>query len=1030
MIFERLANFIVKRHKLILVAWVLVLLVSMPLAARVGEVTSYQQESSGTTGQSESERAQAILDAQYPRVIANSSLAIVIEAQNVTGPEMRDLLLAMEARVAADADIAYLEQDQPGAFPKAFVTVYTAQAFVLEQAASGLSAGLYQTEAMVNQTARMFYGIPAMHASTWAMATNESANVTVRDEEAFQATSVSVAAMVAGMDPQTAAMTLGYLQAFVGAWNATAAEPGLVADPMARADAAAGQAAPAFIDYLGLPAGQAQVMGAVVASFNVSTFSDAAAVHAFSIGMVGAGASITDLAFLEGVYAIGPLAALPPAEATAQVRAFVRDVVMPNGTLDTYPVKLPSALRSGFVSLDNKVTIVSATFTKGEEYVDENGERPIMDNVEVLRSILKDLRGPHPVPGLRTYVTGGPALSSDLERTAFGDISIIEFVTIPLLIVLMGLFFRSVLTPVIPLGAVMIALGLSQAVVFVVGYYIASVDSQVTTMLFTILMGVGTDYSIFIIGRFREERIKGADRDDAVRTAVTWAGESITTSGATVMIAFFSLGIADYSMIKVMGLVMGMSILMALLVSLTLVPSLLMLVGNRVFWPNNKERFERYARRIVERRQRGEHGYFYKAASFSTRHAKVVVLAAVLVSIPTVYIFFTNETSYDFIGVMPEVESTQGMKAMTSGFGAGRLMPTDVVLVFGSAVRSPDGNLSVTNLAAVEAVSAKLAAEPLVREVSGPTRPYGKPIDLGDLGSMDATELQKVHEFIGIDNRTVHLSVALDAEPTSNKAIDGVPALRSAVRAAASGAGVPGGLEVLVGGASAGTYDVKDLMDAQFRQMELVVIVGIFLVLLVVLGSVFLPLFAILSIGMSITWSYAATYLIFQQWLGVPILFMVPLILFIMLMGLGMDYNIFILTRIREEVAKGKDNETAIVDAVDWTGGIITALAIIMGGAIGAMMLSSTKMLAEFGFCLSFAILLDAMVVRTYIVPAAMKLLGRWNWWAPGRLQRVRRGEKRARTAKAVAAASAATGATGGASAVELGTDDPDGKLP
>jgi len=116
----------------------------------------------------------------------------------------------------------------------------------------------------------------------------------------------------------------------------------------------------------------------------------------------------------------------------------------------------------------------------------------------------------------------------------------------------------------------------------------------------------------------------------------------------------------------------------------------------------------------------------------------------------------------------------------------------------------------------------------------------------------------------------------------------------------------------------------------------------------------------------------------------------VPLILFIMLMGLGMDYNIFILTRIREEVAKGKDNTTAIVDAIDWTGGIITALAIIMGGAIGALMLSSTKMLAEFGFCLAFAILLDAMIVRTYIVPAAMQLLGKWTWWAPGRLQRVR----------------------------------------
>jgi len=114
-----------------------------------------------------------------------------------------------------------------------------------------------------------------------------------------------------------------------------------------------------------------------------------------------------------------------------------------------------------------------------------------------------------------------------------------------------------------------------------------------------------------------------------------------------------------------------------------------------------------------------------------------------------------------------------------------------------------------------------------------------------------------------------------------------------------------------------------------------------------------------------------------------------------MLMGLGMDYNIFILTRIREEVHNGKSDEEAIVDAVDWTGGIITALAIIMGCAIGVLMLSSTKMLAEFGFAITFAILLDAMVVRTYIVPAVMKLLGKWNWYAPGPLQRERKEMKR-----------------------------------
>ena len=163
---------------------------------------------------------------------------------------------------------------------------------------------------------------------------------------------------------------------------------------------------------------------------------------------------------------------------------------------------------------------------------------------------------------------------------------------------------------------------------------------------------------------------------------------------------------------------------------------------------------------------------------------------------------------------------------------------------------------------------------------------------------------------------------------------------------------------------------------------------------MIVLGSMLLPAFAIVSIAMSISWSFAATVLVFGVWLGKPILFLIPLILFVMLMGLGMDYNVFILTRIREEVHKGKGTKEAVVDAVDWTGGIISALALIMAGAFGSMMISSNTMLQEFGFALSVAILLDAMVVRTYIVPAAMVLMGKKAWWAPGRLQREGRAEK------------------------------------
>jgi RND superfamily putative drug exporter len=312
-------------------------------------------------------------------------------------------------------------------------------------------------------------------------------------------------------------------------------------------------------------------------------------------------------------------------------------------------------------------------------------------------------------------------------------------------------------------------------------------------------------------------------------------------------------------------------------------------------------------------------------------------------------------------------------------------------MVFDQQVLMQDGSYNTSVLQTIEDVSAALAGKTIVREVDGPTRPYGTTIDYNNIANISANDLSKMHEFIGQDNKTVRLSFVLESQPTSKKAVDSVPELRSTVENALSGKDVN---EAYVGGSTAGMYDVMISMGSEFNQMEIIVIIGIFIILVIVLGSLLLPAFALISIGMSISWSFAATFLIFQNWLGVPILWLIPLILFIMLMGLGMDYNVFILTRIREEVHKGKSDEDAIVDAVDWTGGIITALAIIMGSAIGVLMLSSTKMLAEFGFAIAFAILLDAMVVRTYIVPAVMKLLGKWNWYAPGPLQRERRETK------------------------------------
>ena len=979
MIFERLGNIIVRRYKLILILWIIGVLVCTPLIMNANQVVTYQQQTF-STGQSDSDKASAILTKQFPTSTSNSTMIIVVETDDVSSPQLRDFILNLEHQIKSDSSLQYFEANTPGAFPKDLISVYTVQNYVLTQAVPGINAGMYQTIGMV----KLVWGIPALYLQLYLKSFGINRRATAKMNAMIQE--------MGGGDPQTTQFLTEYFSLFHTSWLADRFHLRWVLRPQLRAERAARSAVANLASSSGIPSAESQMLLAIANTFSIKTFMDEQLEREFAVNSIAKSANITDTKFLYEIYDLGNLANISSENRNATVQNFVSTVVIPNGTLDTYPIQLPADMRSSFVSPDGHVTIISLAFTKSAEWVDSNKTKPIIENVKKIRTIISNLKETENVQDLATYVSGDAPISLDIEESVTKDFSLIEFVTIPVLIILMGLFFRSILTPVLPLGAVMVAVGLGQAVVYTVGTFVAGVDSNITTMLFSILMGVGTDYSIFIIARFREERIKGASREEAVKTSVTWAGESITTSGTTVIIAFMSLGIASYSMIRVMGFVMGLSILVALLISLTLVPSLLMLIGNRVFWPNNKERFKNHAKRIMERRVAGKHGYFYKAASFSVKHAKAIILVAVLISLPATYIYATAETSFDFIGTMPKVESIQGMNAMTAGFGAGRIFPSTIVIVFDQPVLMQDGSYDTSALQTIEQASAALAGNPVVHEVDGPTRPYGATVDYAHITALSANDQSTIRGFIGQDNRTVRLTFVLNAAPSSKEAVDSVRELRSAVDSTLSGKGVQ---EAYVGGYTAGLYDIMMSMGNEFNQMEILVVIGIFIVLVIVLGSLILPVFAVLSIMLSISWSFAATFLIFQSWLGVPILWLIPLILFIMLMGLGMDYNIFILTRIREEVHKGKSDEEAIVDAVDWTGGIITALAIIMGCAIGVLMLSSTKMLAEFGFAITFAILLDAMVVRTYIVPAAMKLLGKWNWYAPGPLQRERKEMKK-----------------------------------
>src|SRR2546427_190382 len=585
------------------------------------------------------------------------------------------------------------------------------------------------------------------------------------------------------------------------------------------------------------------------------------------------------------------------------------------------------------------------------------------------------------------------AAQSSANQTLWGDTLSEILSQYPKLILL------AIVTPFIPLATVGMALLMAEGGLYLIGKYIIPIQDTTTTFLFTIMLGVGTDYAIFLMARYREERVEGRDKAQAIQTSITWSGESIATSATTVIIAFGAMTLTSFTLLRSIGVGLGFGVLIALLVSLTLTPSLILIAGDKIFWPTSGKRFEAYAARSRKRRVERP-GYFRRAASFSVRRPVLVLGLALIISIPAIYIALTGSTSYDFAAGLPQAESVKGITVLEQSFGAGQIGPTQVLVQFPVPILV-NGNLTTGAQASLEKLSQNIASLSNVKEVTEPTRPNGIPVNATNMVGLTPEERQAILGSIGKDNRTAMLTALFADEPFTQNSLNTVTQIRNLITSLQNSDSSLAQDTILVGGASASTLDFADETVDQFNTIRILTDAAISVVLLVVLGLYPLAITWIVSIVLSIICASGATLLFFNNVLQSGVLFIIPLVLFLLLYGIGMDYNIFILTRIREEAQKGKEAHQAVVDAVDRTGGIITALALILAGALGSLLLSSNRLLEGFGFAIALAVVLDAMVVRTYLVPAGMSLLGRRAWWGPNRLRRVRFEKNNEASAKA-----------------------------
>ncbi|MCQ2085652.1 MAG: MMPL family transporter, partial [archaeon] len=276
-----------------------------------------------------------------------------------------------------------------------------------------------------------------------------------------------------------------------------------------------------------------------------------------------------------------------------------------------------------------------------------------------------------------TYVTGTGAMSYDTMQSTSRDLSIVDPIAIFMIIVLVGLFFRSFVASAAAPSVIGIALAIVLGLIYFVGQ-VLSISSSVEIILVVSMLGAGCDYCIFILSRYREERRSGKEHIEACRQAIMWAGESVATSGLAVMCGFGAMSICSFGMVSNMGIVLAMGILVAIFAALTLMSSVLTLVGDKLFWPTGaaSPKLEKgYLRAFGNLAVK----YFTSSTRFSIKHAEAIVVATILFTVPMVYVYATAENSYDMIGSMMNGESNDGMTIMQDFLGGGNVMPNYVV---------------------------------------------------------------------------------------------------------------------------------------------------------------------------------------------------------------------------------------------------------------------------------------------------------------------------------------------------------------
>ncbi len=612
-----------------------------------------------------------------------------------------------------------------------------------------------------------------------------------------------------------------------------------------------------------------------------------------------------------------------------------------------------------------------------------------------------DEQRPELSSGLRLGVTGSAVVGHDINTAANESIENTTWMTVFLVVVILLIVYRSPLLAMIPLVTIALSVVVSLRSVAMltkfpdIGFQVINITK---VFVVVVLFGAGTDYCLFLIARYTEELKRGRSRVEALRHSIEQVGGALVASAGTVIVGLGMLFFSNFAKIKYTGPTIAVSLAVALLASLTMAPSMLALLQGAIYWPFREAHREGGpADDDSDFDEAPAPGFWIYAADLIVRHPGAILSVCLVALLPLAVVGYRARPSYNQLADLdPDRPSVVGSEMIRRHFAVGELSPATAL------VDNPKLDFrSETGRTAIAEVSRRLLGIENVAEVRSLTQPVGRPLggpDRGFFGGFTDDLLRRgaISRYVGVKpadsadaGHITRFDIVFKTDPFSQISLDTLERVRGVLdEATAEGQPIAGTRAIGMAGSTSMVNDLRRVTTADLRRMYVLITIGIYVILVVLLRRPGIGLYLVATVVLGYLASLGLTDLVFSAlhrgpapWGGLD--WIVGFFLFVILVAVGEDYNIFLMARVLEEERKYGVTE-GTRRAVAHTGGIISSCGLIMAGTFGALLVGKLASLRELGFALSLGVLLDTFLVRPILVPAFLVLLDRVMHRPPG----------------------------------------------